>query len=126
MASFFALTGSYTATPGSGYPSGDPLVTASLDERMGLGNEVVSQAILTTDAPYALPMSGLSSANLVVLKVLGGPITLKITSAAGVAQSIIVDSFFTLFSNSADITALEVVRTPATQTVVKYFLGKKA
>lgn len=126
MASLFALTGSYTATPGSGYPSGDPLVTASLDERMGLVNEIVSQAILTSDAPYSLPMGGLSTVNLVVVKALGGPITLKLTSSAGVQQAIIVDSFFTLFSNSADITAIEVVRAPATQTVVKYFLGKKA
>lgn len=102
------------------------MVTASLDERMQLANEIVSQITLTTDGPVAIPFGPLAGVNLIVLKVSGGPVTVRLTSSAGATQVVPVDTFFTLYSNSVDITAISVTRNPATQTLVKYFLGEKA
>ncbi len=126
MASLFSLQGSYTAAPSSGSPSADPMITAPINESMTLANEVVSQLALSADGPTALPLCGLDAANLLVLKCVGGKITVRLTSADGTAQSFPVDSFLALTSAGTDITAIEVERVPATYTVVKYFLGQKA
>lgn len=126
MSSSFALIGSYTATPSGAYPSGDPMVTASLDERMSLSNESVSQLVLDSEGFQSLPLCALDSVNLIVLKVLGNPVTVRLTSSAGVTQAVPVDSFFTLFSRGSNITAIDVARTPGSLTTIKYFLGQKA
>lgn len=126
MASSFALTGSYTATPSGAYASADPMVSASLDERMSLSNEIVSQLSLTTDAPVSLPFGTMSAVNLVVIKVAGEPVTVRITSTAGATQAIPVDTFFSLFSRSKDIAAIDVIRNPGSLTAIRYFLGKAA
>lgn len=126
MADLFAISGSYTATPASGSPSADPLITAPLDEKLMLATELASQITLNSDGPTSLPFGGLSAVNALILKTVGGKITVTITSADGTAQAVPVDSFLALVSSSADITAIEVERVPAVQTVVKYFLGQKA
>jgi hypothetical protein len=126
VASNFTLQGSYTANPGSGSPSADPQITAPINEGMVLANEVVSQLTLSVDGPVNLPLCGLDAANLLVLKCVGGKITVRLTSADGSAQAFPVDSFLALTSASTDITAITVERIPATSTVVKYFLGQKA
>lgn len=126
MADQFTLSGSYTATPASGSPSADPMITAPINESMMLGTELASQITLNADAPASLPFGGLSGVNALIVKCVGGKIIVRITSADGSAQAIPVDSFLALTSASADITAVTVQRTPATQTVVKYFLGQKA
>lgn len=126
MASSFALTGSYTATPSGAYPSGDPMVTASLDERMSLANELVSQLVLDSEGPTSIPLGGLDKVNLLVLKVAGNPVTVRLTSAAGTTQAIPVDTFLSLFSRGSDITAIDVTRTLGSLTTIKYFLGEKA
>ena len=102
------------------------MVTAALDERMSLANELVSQLVLDSEGAVSIPFGGLDAANLVVLKVAGGPVTVRLTSAAGTTQAVPVDTFFTLFSRGANITAIDVTRTPGTLTTIKYFLGEKA
>ena len=126
MASLFSLQGSYTANPSSGSPSAAPQITAPINEGMTLANEIVSQITLSVDGPVNLPLCGLDAVNLMVLKCVGGKITVRLTSTDGSAQAFPVDSFLALTSASTDITAIELVRTPATSTVVKYFLGQKA
>ncbi len=126
MADLFAIQGSYSATPGSGAPSADPVITAPLDEKLMLSTEVASQVTLTSDDPLDLSMGGLSYVNALVIKVVGGKVRVQISSSDGLLQSVPVDSFFALVSSSVNITDIKVTRVPATQTVVKYFLGQKA
>lgn len=125
MADLFAIQGSYSATPGSGSPSADPIITAPLDEKLMLSTEVASQVTLTSDTPVSLSLGGLSAVNALVIKALGGKIRVQLTSEDGVLQSIPVDSFLALTSISTNITNVTVTRSPAVTTVVKYFLGQK-
>ena len=126
MADLFAIQGSYSAVPGSGSPSADPLITAPLDEKLMLATEVASQVTLTSDDPVSLSLGGLSAVNALIIKAVGGKIRVQISSSDGVQQSVPVDSFLALVSASTNITAITVTRTPAVATVVKYFLGQKA
>lgn len=126
MADLFSLQGSYTAAPAGGSPSADPMITAPINENMTLGTETASQITLNVDGPVSLPFGGLSVVNALVIKCVGGKITVRITSSDGSTQAIPVDSFLALTSSTVDITAIEVERVPATQTIVKYFLGEKA
>lgn len=125
MADLFSIQGSYSAVPGSGSPSADPLITAPLDEKLMLSTEVASQITLTDDDTVTLSMGGLSVVNAVVIKTVGGKVRVQISSSDGLLQSIPVDSFFALVTSSVNITAITVTRTPAVPTVVKYFLGQK-
>ena len=126
MADLFSLQGTYTATPASGSPSADPLITAPINEQMTLETELASQITLSVDGPTSLPFGGLVGVNALIVKCVGGKVTVRITSADGTAQAFPVDSFLALTSASVDITAITVERTPATKTIVKYFLGQKA
>lgn len=127
MADVFAISGSYSATPAYGAPSADPVITASVDEKLMLGTELFSQVTLTTDAPVSLPFGGLASAAALVVKSVGGRITVTLTSAAGAAQVVPVDSFLAMISASVPFTAISVARAPGgPDTTVKYFLGQKA
>lgn len=124
--SSYALTGSYTLTPSGAYPSGDPMILGSLDERMQLANEITSQVALSVDGPVVLPLGALTGANVLVVKAAGGPVTVRLTSSAGITQAIPVDTIFLLHTGSVAITAITVERTPAVLTIVKYTLGQRA
>lgn len=126
MASTFALTGTYQAMPPYGMPSGDPLITAPVDERQTLALELAGQLLLATDAPVTVPFGGLTSASVVVLKVVGGPAKVRLTSAAGATQVVPVDSFLTLMSGAVPFTAVSVEREPGVPVTVKFFLGQRA
>jgi hypothetical protein len=126
MSKVFALTGAYSATPASGSPSADPIVTAALDERQMLATLQYSQLTLNADTPVVLPLGGLTSANVVIVKCVGGKIRVRITSADGSQQAVPVDTFLALISASVPMTAVDVTRTPGVQTVIRYFLGQKA
>lgn len=126
MSDIFAITGSYSATPASGTPSADPIITAALDERQMLATEQYSQLTLTNDSPVLLPLGGLSSINVLIVKCVGGKVRVRVTSADGSQQSVPVDSFLALMSASVPMTAVDVTRTPGVVTVVRYFLGQKA
>lgn len=126
MSDIFAITGSYSATPASGTPSADPIITAALDERLMLATEQYSQLTLTNDSPVSLPLGGLSSINALIVKCVGGKVRVRITSADGSQQAVPVDTFLALISAAIPITAVDVTRTPGVQTIVRYFLGQKA
>lgn len=127
MSNVFAIVGSYSSTPASGSPSGDPIITAALDERLMLATETYSQLTLNNDSPVTLPLGGLSSANVVIIKVVApSKVNVRITSNSGSAQVIPVDSFLALITASEPLTAVSVQRTPGVQTVIRYFLGQKA
>lgn len=93
---------------------------------MMLATEQYSQITLTADAPVVLPLGGLADANVLIVKAVGGKVTVRITSSDGSQQAVPVDSFLALISASTPMTAVDVARSPGVQTVVKYFLGQKA
>lgn len=126
MASTFVLSGTYQAMPGFGMPSGDPLITAPVDERQTLELELAGQLLLTADAPVAVPFGGLTSASVFVLKVVGGPVKVRLTSSAGATQVVPCDTFLSLMSGTVPFTAITVEREPGVITTCKFFLGQRA
>lgn len=126
MADVFALQGSYSATPSTGTPSADPQVIAPINELMQLSNQLTGQVNLLADPAVSIPFGGIDGVNVLVIKAVGGKVTVRITSEDGVSQAIPVDSFLALTTYSKDILAVSVQRTPAVPTTVRYFLGQKA
>lgn len=126
MASTFALTGTYQALPPFGSVSGDPMITAPIDERQTLELETAGQLLLSTDGPTALPFAGLTDASVVAIKVTGGRAVLRLTSSEGAAQAVPVDSFCVLMSGAVPFTAATIERQPGSPVMVKYFLGQRA
>jgi hypothetical protein len=128
MADLFTLAGSYTSSPGSGSPSGDPVINAPINEQMVLQDYMSSQYQLTDDSPAALPLAlfGVNEAHVVILKVIGGPIQIRMESAAGNTGYIPVNSFFAITSQTAPFTSITLFREPGVFTIVKFFLGQRA
>ena len=126
MAYQFALTGGYTNTPLDGVPSLAPNVDAPLDESMVVLKKAESDVDLDVDTPVAIAFGGVMNASIVILKTVGGKIRARLTSADGTTQSIPIDSTFILISRSVPITAIDLIRVPATSCQVRYFLGEVA
>jgi len=122
----FSLAGSYLADPLSGDTSLDPSTPAPIDEQMTLDKRSVFDVKLTTDALAAVPMGGITSAHIVILKAIEGKVLAKLTSVAGIAQIVPVDKVLILISEGDPITAISLTRTPALLTTVRVFLGEKA
>lgn len=124
MATQFALSGSYTAEPLDGVPSLDPSIGTPIEESMQLAYKTVVEAHLTTDAPATVAFGGVTNANVVILKVVSGKVKARLTSADGATQAVPVDTVFILTSRSVPVTAIDLTRVPATDTVVRVFLGE--
>lgn len=107
--------------------SGSPNVIMSLDETMALAKAaVVGEYSLTTDAVQVVSFGGIASAALVIIKVIGGKVKARLTSADGATQAIPVDSLALILSGSVPYTALDLTRVPGVSVVVKVTLGEKA
>ena len=126
MADVFALTGAWTLTPASGYPSLDPSVSTTIDETVQLIAKQVGDLTLASDSPIAVDFGGVTNANVVVLKAIGGPCVLSVTWANGTSQTIPFDSAFINISLTNPITAMTITRQPATLTYVRVMLGQQA
>ena len=122
----FALTGGYTVTPLDGVLSLAPNVNAIVDEPLLMSHIRNDDVDLTVDTPVAVNFGGVASAHVIVLKAIGGPVVARVTSAAGVQQSIPFDTFLILMSTGSPATALDLTRQPATPTTVQVLLGEKA
>jgi hypothetical protein len=126
MSDLFSLAGSYTATPGSGSPSADPMVNAPIQEQQVLGVQLTSLCYLTNDLEKELPLGCIDGATVVIVKAVGGKIKLRLTSIDGAAQVVPVDTFAAILSASTPFTAITVQRSPGVATTVKFFLGQLA
>lgn len=126
MAYQFALTGGYTNTPLDGVPSLAPNVDAPLDESMVVTKKTEYDVDLTVDTPVPVQFGGVTNANIVILKTVGGKVKARLTSADGSQQSVPIDSTFIVISQSAPITAIDLTRVPATPTQVRIYLGERA
>ena len=121
----FLLSGSLVSSP-SGAESGDPGPIAPLDEALTLKRQLVDVYDLAADAPQAVAFGGLSQAHVVSIKAVGGKLRARITSADGAQQSIPVDGYLFLRSDTVPITAIDLTRVAGTATTAKVFLGEKA
>lgn len=126
MADTFALTGSYSTNPTTGSPSAIPSLNAPLDERMQLENKSVQFFDLTADPAVNVLFPAGFNCNVLVVKVDGGKAKVRITSADGATQSIPVDGFLALTSQSVPITAIDLTRVPGVQVQVQVFMGDQA
>lgn len=128
MGDTFKLRGDLSTGPScGGAPSGFPNVVMSIDESMALaGPPVVGQYDLSTDSPASVSLGGLSGANVVVIKAIGGKVRARLTSADGTSQAVAVDTFAVILSESVPYTALDLTRVASTPTTVKVLLGQTA
>ena len=122
----FKLSGDYVTLPLSGSPSGDPEISSPLDEQITLKNKAIGLYELTADAVVAVGLCGLAGAHVIVLKTVGGKVKVRLTSADGAVQSVPVDTFFCVISQTVPFTALDLTRVSGVTTTVKVFLGERA
>jgi hypothetical protein len=100
--------------------------TANFDERMTLDHSLATSFELTVDTAVSVPFGALTGVNVVYIRTVGGKVRMRVTSADGTSQSVPVDPYCVILSNSVDITALDVTRVAATPTVVTILIGKKS
>jgi hypothetical protein len=128
MSETFKLRGDISAGEAcGGLASGVPAVALPLEETLTLSSPpVIGQYSLNADAAQAVSFGGLSSANVVVVKSVGGKVRVRLTSADGSQQAVPVDSLLVLISSAVAITAIDLTRVSGTLTTVTVTLGAKA
>lgn len=122
--STYNLNGSVTTTPQQGMASGLFGVAALLASLYNLTRQFENQYDLASDAPVSVV--GVPAANVLVVKPIGGAVTLRITSAAGTQQLIVLDDLFILQSQTTTVTALDLIRAPGVPVSVSVFMGQVA
>ena len=126
MSDQFTLSGSYTVTPLGGAASLDPNIDSPLSEALTLQSKQYVPVHLTVDTPVPVPYGTVVNAHVIILKTQGGKVKARLTSADGSVQSVPVDSVLIIRSDSVPITAIDLTRVSATDTIVRVFLGEKA
>ena len=124
----FTLNAEWTTRPQDGalFRSGAaPIGPTKILEQVTLDEKNLASYQLSADAAQSVAFAGVVNAHVVIVNC-DQPITLQLTSSAGVLQSIPVDDQFVLISRTNAVTALSLVRTPATLTNVSVFVGEMA
>ena len=124
MADLFVLSGSYSTTPQVGSPSGVASIPAPIDEEAMLIGKYYNTITLTGDAPVIVQMGGVTKAHVIIVKVTGQKVRLRLTSTDGAQQAVPVDTWYTSISRTTPITAIDLTRTVGAQTIVDIFLGQ--
>ena len=125
MADLFEFSGSFSATPATGAPSGQPTVSAPLAETLLLQHQLSLRLDLTTNDPVSVPLTGLSAAHVVFMRATG-KVRVRLTSDDGSAQAVPCDPTLNIISQSVPITALDITRVADQATTVDIFLGERA
>lgn len=133
MADVLSLLGTLAVQPAASVPaaSGDALPSILLSERVNIVARINSTVTLATDSTLAVPLlvgAGgpfAVGANVVQVKVIGGKVRVRLTSADGATQAVPVDSLLQLISMSAPITAIDFTRTVGQSTILKLFMAEK-
>jgi len=117
----FGLTGALSVTPleGDGADVGEVI-----GELLALSEYKLATYTLGADAPVDVDFGGLTAAGVVVIKVTGGKVRVRLTSADGATQAVPVDSLFVLVNRGTEVSAIDLTRTPSTSTRVQVFLGE--
>ena len=126
MADAFRLSGSYSTTPTSGTPSGDPEVEALIEESVGLTSKTIGVYALTVDTPVTVDFGGLTNANVIAIRAVGGKVKARLTSADGSTQAVPVDPLLLSISKTVPVTAIDLTRVAGVATTVRVFLGERA
>lgn len=126
MSDQFNLSGSYQTQPLGGISSGNPTLVAPINESMILTEKSLDTLMLTVDTPVAVSFGGVTNANAIVMRAVGGPVTVRLTSAAGATQSVPMDEYFSVLTSTVPVTAIDLTRSPGVLTTVTVFLGQKA
>lgn len=104
-------------------PDGD--VFRSLDERMPLASDAASRpVVLTSDAPFVVNLAEMPAVHMLLIES-DQPITVQVTSAAGVSQSLPVELLF-VESRAVPITGIALIRVAGQTTTVRLTLGQGA
>lgn len=122
----FKLEGSFSVRPLGAPLSFAPEIGAPISETRNVKAVQQYNVTLTNDLPLSVSFGGVTNAHLVILKSLAGKVGAQITSADGAAQAIPFDTYLILFSESVPITAIDLTRQPAVETMVRIFLAEKA
>jgi hypothetical protein len=124
MSFVFRLDGSFSSSPTSGQPSGQPEINTPINESLYLDMQSVVSLDLTSDAAVTVPLGSLSGANVIVIKTVGCPVKVTITSTVGTSQSIQVSSFFVLMNDTNAVTSITVQRTAGIEATLSIYLGQ--
>ena len=126
MADSFKLDGSYSVLSLGGNPSFAPAIEAPIAEAVTLKAKQLTEMVLDVDTPIAVDFGGVSDAHVVILKVsAGAKVRARITSVDGTQQAVPFDTYMVLMNENSPVTAIDLTRTPATETTVRVFLGEK-
>jgi len=126
MADAFKLLGSYETSPLGQPLSFAPALIAQISESKTLKAAHPDTLLLTTDSPVSVAFGGVTNANVVILKAVGGKVVATVDSAAGAAQAVPFDTYWILMSEAAPLTAITLTRTAGIETTVRVFLGELA
>jgi len=123
MASLFKLRGEWSTHPLTGPFSGDPSLSACLDETTSLSSQENGVYDLQVDTPVPVSFGGVTGATVLIVKAVGGEVNVTITTASGTSV-IPVDGFLALLDASVPITAVTLTRPVGVEVIVKVFLGQ--
>jgi len=126
MGSAFTLSGSYTTKPAGSLSAGCPSVECAISEVVQLERYHVDQIQLSGDTPVAVNFGGITNAAVIVVKVTGAKVRVRLTSADGSAQCVPVDDWFAVVCQTVPVTAIDVTRAAGGATTdVCVFLGEQ-
>ncbi len=126
MADTFALSGTWTTTPGGVAVSGAPAFVAPLATTMTLAFKQTTTYELTADNVQTVDFGGLTEADIVVITTVGGKVRVRYTSDDGDEQAVPVEGILVLQNSTVPITAIDLLRAPGVTVTVYVFLGQEA
>lgn len=106
----------------------DPVLVRQVHEVIGLDGSVqAGSVLLTTDSPESIAFGDLTSAHVIWLKVAGGKVRARLTSADGTQQAIPVDDWLALVTRTVPVTAIDLTRVAASADTprVTFAIGQK-
>jgi hypothetical protein len=126
MSDLFRLSGAYETTPQTGAQgSGDPQVSASIDERLTIDNKTQTNIVLDSDDAHDVPLGGLDSVHVLIMRTVGGKVMATVSSDDGDDQVFPVDPFLAVMSRTVPYTAISLTRVTGVPTTVKVFMAQK-
>lgn len=123
MSDLLRLSGSLSVAAASGSPSGHASQSVPIDEQLPVDHARANLHYdLVDDTPQVVSLDGLSVSFLLVKA--SDKIKVRITTADG-AQQVVPGTFMLLLCDDVPITALDVLRQPAVETLVDITVGIK-
>jgi len=106
--------------------SSPPTIWEHIIDKLPIVGKSYEEYTLSADGPQSVPLAGLSRADVVILQIDTGSLSVALTSANGVAQSVPVSTLLMLVTNGNPITALTLTRSTGVSTKVHVLLAQSA